>query len=236
MRCLEQFELFWDDEIDFQSRHLESYQSVLTQLIEADQVYACSCNRKQLAAYDGIYPQICRTKQLNFSRDTAIRLKTHNHQIRFLDGIQSEISCSLLTEQGDFVVKRKDGFFAYQLAVVVDDYRQGITNIVRGFDLLESTPRQIYLQQLMGYPIPHYSHIPIIVDAHGQKLSKQTQAEAVQPAEAQKILFKLLQMLRQDPPTELRYASITEILEWGIRNWRIDQLQNMQSLQIMPIN
>ena len=232
LRCLEHFELFWDGEIDFQSQHLETYQSALDQLVKGDYVYACSCNRKQLLAHQGIYPQTCRNKQLDLNHDVAIRIKTQNDPVSFADGIQGQICSRLLTEQGDFVIKRKDGFFAYQLAVVVDDYRQGITEVVRGCDLLESTSRQIYLQQVLGYPTPHYSHIPIIVDAQGQKLSKQTQAEAVRPEQAHRTLWGLLEWLNQQPPPELQYASKTEILDWGIRNWRKDQLQQQQTLQL----
>lgn len=235
LRCLEHFELFWDGEIDFQSQHLDSYQSALEQLIKDDYVYACSCNRKQLATHLGVYPQTCRTKQLELSGDIAIRLKTQDRPMDFSDGIQGEIRCNLLQEQGDFVIKRKDGFFAYQLAVVVDDYRQGITDVIRGFDLLDSTPRQLYLQQLLGYPTPHYSHIPIIVDTQGQKLSKQTQAKAVQTDHPHRTLLQLLEMLRQQPPVELQYASIAEILDWAITNWQKDKLQHLQTLQ-HPIN
>lgn len=232
LRCLEHFELFWDGEIDFQSKHLETYQSALDQLLKGDYVYACSCNRKQLIAHQGIYPQTCRNKELALNNEVAIRIKTQNHPVSFTDGIQGQIYSHLLTEQGDFVIKRKDGFFAYQLAVVVDDYRLGITDVVRGFDLLESTPRQIYLQQLLNYPSPRYSHIPIIVDTQGQKLSKQTHAKAVRPDQANRTLWGLLEWLNQQPPPELQYASITEILDWAIRNWRKDQLQHQQTLQL----
>jgi glutamyl-Q tRNA(Asp) synthetase len=235
LHCLEHFELLWDGEIDFQSRHLERYQSALEQLIADQHVYACSCNRKQLSSQQGIYPQTCRTKQLDLTGDVAIRLKTEDLPLNFLDGIQNSISCNLLKEQGDFVIKRKDGFFAYQLAVVVDDHRQGITDVVRGFDLLDSTPRQIYLQQLLAYPTPRYSHIPIIVDAQGQKLSKQTQAEAVRTDQPHQTLLQLLEMLGQQPPSELRYASVTEILNWAISNWQKHRLQQQQTVQL-PFN
>lgn len=235
MRCLEFFELFWDGEIDFQSQHLDSYQSALEELIKGDYVYACSCNRKQLSKHQGIYPQTCRHKQLKLTDNIAIRVKTQDYPLNFTDGIQGLVNCNLESELGDFVIKRKDGFFAYQLAVVIDDYRQGITNVVRGFDLLDSTPRQIYLHYLLDLPTPHYSHIPIIIDAHGQKLSKQTQAEAVRPEQAHNTLLQLLNMLGQQPPAKLQYEPIREILNWAIKNWRIDQLQNQQKLE-MPLN
>ena len=235
LRCLEHFGLTWDGEVDFQSQHLDSYQLALEQLLKDRHVYACSCNRKQLASQQGIYPQTCRTKQLDLSGDVAIRLKTEDQTLNFSDGIQHAISCNLLREQGDFVIKRKDGFFAYQLAVVVDDQRQGITDIVRGFDLLDSTPRQIYLQQLLGYPTPRYSHIPIIVDAQGQKLSKQTQAKAVQTDQVHSTLLQLLELLKQQPPSELHYASVAELLDWAIKNWQKHRLHNQQTVQL-PIN
>lgn len=219
LRCLDFFQLHWDGPIDYQQQHLDAYQAALIRLIANDHVYACDCSRKDRLTQSAVYPQICRKKSLPIKNEVALRLKTTNQDIRFQDAIQGPFHCRLESEQGDFVIKRKDGLFAYQLAVVIDDYRQGITDVVRGADLLDSTPRQVYLQQLLGYPHPSYSHIPVIVDTEGHKLSKQTGAQAVELKEAPATLFKLLQMLKQRPTEGLQNASIAEILTWAIAHW-----------------
>jgi glutamyl-Q tRNA(Asp) synthetase len=145
--------------------------------------------------------------------------------ISFEDALQGHITQHLENEIGDFVVKRADGFFAYQLAVVVDDTFQGITHIVRGADLLHSTPRQIYLQQLLGLTNPYYIHLPIAVNAQGEKLSKQTLAHAISTSNVVATLFSVLEFLQQQPPAELRDGSIEEVLQWAIVNWKLAQLK-----------
>ena len=132
----------------------------------------------------------------------------------------------MATEVGDFVVLRADGLFAYQLAVVVDDAFQGITDVVRGADLLYSTPRQIYLQRLLGLATPAYMHLPVVVNAQGEKLSKQTLARPVGKNNAASILFDALVFLHQQPPAELQHGMIEQILAWAISNWRPNLLSN----------
>lgn len=219
LTCLDFFQLHWDGVVDYQNHHLEAYQAALNRLIADDHVYACDCSRKDRLPQSAVYPQICRNKSLPIKNEVALRLKTTNQDTHFHDAIQGAFHCRLESEQGDFVIKRKDGLFAYQLAVVIDDYRQGITDVVRGADLLDSTPRQVYLQQLLGYPQPAYSHIPVIVDTEGHKLSKQTGAQAVELKDAPTTLFKLLQMLKQQPPEGLQNASVPEVLTWAIAHW-----------------
>ncbi len=140
--------------------------------------------------------------------------------ITFDDALQGHIAQDLERDIGDFVVKRADGLFAYQLAVVVDDAMQGITHIVRGADLLLSTPRQIYLQKLLGLPTPEHWHLPIVVNAQGEKLSKQTLAHPIEKNKVSETLFAALEFLRQQPPAELKSGKAEEILDWAIAHWR----------------
>ena len=235
LKCLERFELFWDDEVDYQSRHLAEYAQALEQLIAQQHVYGCRCNRKQLLAMSGPYSGACRELCLPLQADVALRLSCPDSVLSIKDGLQGAVDCNLAREQGDFVIRRKDGLYAYQLAVVVDDYRQGITHVVRGFDLLDSTPRQVYLQQLLGLPQPVYSHVPVIVAADGFKLSKQTQAQAVNLTQPARTLCLLLDLLDQQPPAELQHASVSEILSWAIAHWHIDHLAGQRTIQLPAI-
>jgi glutamyl-Q tRNA(Asp) synthetase len=151
--------------------------------------------------------------------------------IEFDDALQGHITQHLENEIGDFVVKRADGLFAYQLAVVADDAFQGITHILRGADLLHSTPRQIYLQRLLGLPTPHYMHLPIVVNAQGEKLSKQTLAQAIGTNNVAATLTSVLGFLQQQPPDELRKGSVEEVLNWAIKHWQLKQLQSLQEIR-----
>ncbi len=150
--------------------------------------------------------------------------------ISFDDRVQGNFFQHLENDVGDFVIKRKEGLFAYQLAVVVDDAYQRITDIVRGIDLLDSTPRQIYLQQLLGFPTPAYAHIPVLINAQGQKLGKQQYAQAVDTVRPSQILFKALQRLRQNPERDIEALSPEEILAWGISNWDIKKLAGIKQI------
>ncbi len=153
-----------------------------------------------------------------------------NGQLEFDDELQGRITQHLESEIGDFVVKRADGLFAYQLAVVVDDAFQGITHIVRGADLLASTPRQLHLQRLLGLPTPHYMHLPVAVNEEGEKLSKQTLAAPVDASQPAATLFGILRFLRQQPPADLAGGSVRTMLEWAIRNWDATKLRGIHTL------
>ena len=150
--------------------------------------------------------------------------------IKFNDALQGHITQHLETEIGDFVVKRADSLFAYQLAVVVDDAFQDITHVVRGADLLHSTPRQIYLQRLLGFPTPAYMHLPIAVNTQGEKLSKQTLAPAVAADDVVATLITVLEFLRQQPPAELRQGSVDEVLGWAVGNWQPERVTGCRQL------
>jgi glutamyl-Q tRNA(Asp) synthetase len=221
LKTLEVFGLHWDGGIAFQSRHLDSYNEAIHTFTKTGLTYPCTCSRKALsfAPSSAIYPGICRNARTSDVVSHALRIKTDNRIIAFHDRLQGLIADNLAGQHGDFIVKRKDHVIAYQLAVVLDDDRQHITHVVRGIDLLESTPKQIYLQHILELPTPRYMHVPVIIDARGHKLSKQTQAPAVDLKTPPTVMFELLSLLKQNPPGELRHASCAEQLDWAVIHW-----------------
>lgn len=218
--CLQRFGLHWDGEVYYQSQHIDTYLTAIAQLQSRQQVYPCTCSRKRLVDYPGVYPGFCRDRQAAENKEHALRIKTDATLIRFDDRIQGPISENMALQHGDFIVKRKDGIIAYQLAVVIDDRAQRVNQVVRGFDLLDSTPKQLFLHGLLGYPPPTYMHVPIIVDSQGRKLSKQTRAQAVDDARPARTLFLLLNLLKQNPPDKLRNAAIDDMLDWAVAHWQ----------------
>jgi len=235
LRTLDTFGLHSDEPVLHQSLRTAAHEETLQKLQVLGAVYPCGCTRKEIAdsalhGIDGqIYPGTCH-KGIPLGREARVwRVRTNNKAITFSDTLQGRITQHLESEIGDFVVKRADGLFAYQLAVVVDDSFQSITHVVRGADLLASTPRQIYLQQLLGLPTPTYMHLPVAVDMQGEKLSKQTLAQPVENNNAASTLFDALVFLRQQPPAELRLNTIEEILAWAIENWQPDKLLNFSA-------
>ncbi len=237
LKTLEAFGLLWDNEVAYQSQQIEQYLSALEQLQQQQLLYPCNCTRKGLIRYyqqssgPAIYPGFCRNKTISENQPHALRIKTENINITFTDQLQGDIIENLQQLHGDFILKRKDRIIAYQLAVVVDDHLQGITEVVRGIDLLDSTIKQIYLQQKLGLEQPRYFHIPVIVDQQGCKLSKQTFAAAVDPETANFTLHKLLILLNQSPPDELNKASVQQQLDWAIENWEPEQLKKLRAIR-----
>lgn len=229
LRALEQCHLHWDDTVLYQSQRYPAYQAAITRLEENSLVFACRCSRQQIQEAGGIYPGTCRTHHQPV-KDAALRCKVSNAGIAFMDRIQGKQSQNLEREIGDFVIKRKDGLYAYQLAVVVDDAYQGISHVVRGIDLMDSTARQIYLQQQLQLATPVYAHIPVIVNKQGQKLSKQHGAAAVDTQQPSRLLFTCLDYLGQDPDPGLAKASPAEILDWGIHHWNPGRLSQTAEL------
>ena len=225
-RSLEAHGLYWDGPVLFQSDRLEAYRVALDVLCGRDLVYPCSCSRSELAAtatsgaFGQIYPGHCRTGSRRRGGRHAWRVRTDDEVVVFVDRRIGRYGQRLAREVGDFVVRRADGLFAYQLAVVVDDAWQGVTEVVRGQDLLDNTPRQILLQRLLGYRQPAYLHLPLVCDALGQKLSKQTFAKALDDDRASDNLFAALTVLGMTPPSALCVATVAEQLEWAIRHWR----------------
>ena len=230
IETLQHYGLHWQGDIQFQSDRLDHYEKIIALLRQQQLAYPCSCSRKQLAGAV-IYPQFCREQPINTDTPHALRIKTHPQAISFDDELQGHFCHDIAEQHGDFIIKRKDNITAYQLAVVIDDYQQNISHVVRGFDLIEQTPKQLYLQSLLGYPAPTYCHVPIITHQNGEKLSKQTCAEAVSQKTPQKTLFLLLELLKQKPPNSLKNASVTNTLDWAAEHWQIRHLRNIQSLR-----
>ncbi len=213
--------LHWDGNVLYQSERQPSYLAALDKLQEKGLIYYCQCNRQRIQAIGGIYDGHCRCLQLA-AKDSAIRLNVgdeDNEPIGFTDLIMGQYQQCLKSDVGDFVLRRRDGLFSYQLTVVVDDDYQGITDIMRGSDLLDSTPRQLYLQQCLNYSQPNYAHLPVALNTDGQKLSKQNHAAALIPGHETRNLYTALTWLQQKPPAELAYWSIAEILDWAIAHW-----------------
>ena len=230
LRTLEACGMPWDGPVLYQSTRNATYQAVLDQLSLKGEVYGCSCTRREIAdsgihGIDGpVYPGTCRSGIAAGRVARATRMRTQGARIHFTDTIQGEITQDVENEAGDFVLARADGFFAYQLAVVVDDHAQGITHVVRGADLLDSTPRQIWLQQRLGLPTPEYAHLPVAVNANGEKLSKQTYARPVDADKPAPLLAAALRFLGQQVPSHLAFASIETIWQWALANWRIKDI------------
>lgn len=199
LATLEAFGLVPDGPVLRQSQRAAAYEQALDCLLAAGQAYACACSRAELAAHGGRHPAHCvATPAAIVGRPAALRLRVGTARIGFEDGLQGRYAQDLAVEVGDFVVRRSEGWAAYQLAVVVDDAAQGITHVVRGADLLDSTPRQILLQRLLGLPTPRYLHLPLLVDAAGQKLSKSEGAAALDRGDPLPALNRAWQLLGQD--------------------------------------
>lgn len=241
LRTLQAFGLQWDGDIEIQSTRKALYDAALQRLHSRGHTYACACSRKEIAdsaiaGLEGlVYPGTCRKKGLA-EQGKAIRVCTSNEIISFADLVQGEIEQRIEQEIGDFVLKRRDGLFAYQLAVVADDAGQGITHVVRGADLLDSTPRQIILQHLLGYPTPQYLHIPVAVNALGQKLSKQTLASAVSTSSdaAHRMLLSALRYLGQSTADVEKSLPPSEFLALATQNWNRSSIPRVRTKQVNP--
>lgn len=227
LKTLHAFNLHWDDSVVYQSQYLDIYDEVLNELAKNKLIYPCTCSRKTLT---DIYSGVCRDKQTLPKSPYSLRIKTDNRIISFQDELQGLVSHDLAEQDGDFILKRKDQIIAYQFAVVIDDDQQQVNHVVRGFDLLDSTPKQIYIQQILGLMTPNYMHVPVIIDEHGYKLSKQTLATAVDLQNPQTVIFKLLTLLKQNPPSELQHAPSAELLDWAIKNWNPALLKNFHAI------
>jgi glutamyl-Q tRNA(Asp) synthetase len=219
LKTLAAFGFEWDGEVLFQTRRIEAYVDALEQLKQNGLAYACACSRKEIAdsathaAIDGglAYPGTCRNGLPSGREARAWRLRVDAREIAFDDRLQGRLAQHLERDVGDFVLRRADGLFAYQLAVVVDDAWQGVTHVVRGADLLASTPRQIWLQRCLGYPEPHYAHLPVAANPAGEKLSKQTRAQALRVEQASAELVRALVFLGQPVTEDLAHASVGEV-------------------------
>jgi len=242
-RTLESFGFEWDGSIHFQSDRIEDYGDALDRLQAAGMAYACRCSRAMLAsaqladpAAEPVYPGTCRGISGTPAGPHAWRFAIDSGAgpVEFTDAFQGAYRQDCRHEAGDFVIKRRDGFFAYHLAVVVDDARQGVSEVVRGADLLSSTPRQILLQRALGLPTPRYGHLPVLVEPDGRKLAKSRHALPLAANEASSQLWQVLTWLEQSPPREFARAPVRDTWAWAIPNWKPARLQGIRERRLPP--
>ena len=229
LRTLEAFGLHWDGIVECQSARIAHYREALEALMARGLTFECSCTRREREGQGG-YPGTCRSGPQR-PGPTATRLRVSGGTLCFEDRVQGRCSFAM-SERGDVVVRRRDGVFAYQLAVVVDDALQGITDVVRGADLLDSTPWQISLQQALGFTLPQYLHLPLIREPDGRKLAKSRRCVALDPARAGAQLFRVLALLRQEPPAELELEPASSVLRWACQHWRPERLQALREIRL----
>ena len=235
LRTLEAYGFEWDGEVMWQSRRAEAYAAALERLREAGQVYACACSRKTLAAgtrrgVDGfVYPGTCRGRPPR--PGMALRFHVPAVRVVFQDGLLGRVACDVARECGDFVLRRADGVYTYQIAVVVDDAEQGITHVVRGADLLASTPRQLVLQAALGFPQPAYLHLPLALDQEGFKLSKQTLAMPLDDARPLPFLQRAAEFLGMEMEPA---GSLAEFWGQARASWRSRTRLPVRSKHLEP--
>lgn len=228
LHTLEAHGLYWTGPVNYQSSRSAAYNQAMQRLLGCKLAYPCGCSRRnRVIGHSGqsIYPGTCRQGLLPGMRARTVRVRTHNDSIRFVDGLMGLQEQRLEYDVGDFVIRRAEGFFAYHLAVVVDDADQEITHVLRGADLLDSTPRQIHLQRCLGYNSPRYTHVPIVVDHSGQKLNKSSGARALNRNNNGNNLWYALKILDQKPPQSLRRATPQTIWEWAYENWSLSKIK-----------
>ena len=238
LRTLAGFGFEWDGEVVVQSHRVDLYHGALLRLQADGSVYPCACSRSEIAAatrtpaIDGglLYPGRCRGGLAEGRAARAWRLRVPDREFSFIDRIQGPSRQNLAREVGDFILLRADGQYAYQLAVVIDDALQGVNAVVRGVDLLDSTARQMWLQQCLGLPPPRYAHLPVVVNALGEKLSKQTLAAAVTPAGGSAVLASALQFLGHELPGELRAAPLAEFWSWAVSAWSMARVPAVRAI------
>ena len=240
LRTLEAFGFEWDGAVLYQSRRHAAYAAALERLKAAGMAYGCACSRKEIAdsathvAIDGglAYPGTCRSGLFADRQARAWRLRVNDEPVAFGDRLQGRVVQHLESDVGDFVLLRADGMYAYQLAVTVDDDFQQISSIVRGADLLASTPRQIWLQRCLGFSTPVYAHLPVAANSAGEKLSKQTRAAPLKTGEAAAELVRALTFLGQPVPPALTKASVAEVWAWARAHWSFDAIPRRPAIRV----
>ena len=237
LRTLEAFGLHWDGPVRYQHTRVEAYRAIIEQLQSRGQVYACDCERRDYAAQGAPgevrYPGRCRLRKVPTASPHALRLCTQGcGSLTLTDRAQGEYTQDVEAEVGDFVLWRKDGFPAYQLAVVVDDEDQGITDVVRGMDLLDNTPRQRLLQSRLGFAAPTTLHLPLLLDERGDKLAKSRQSLPVEVHRRSAVLLAILTALRLPMPESLRHAPVEELLAYAVPQWDSARLRNLRTITL----
>jgi glutamyl-Q tRNA(Asp) synthetase len=228
LRTLEAFALHWDGEVVYQRARRTQYLEAIDELSARGLTFECSCSRRELES-DAGYPGTCRDRPSR-PGPTATRFRVGEAQLVLEDRAQGRCTFAL-AERGDVVIRRRDGVVAYQLAVVVDDAWQGVTDVVRGTDLLDSTPWQRALQRALGLPTPAYLHLPLVVEPDGQKLAKARRSLPLDARDAGARLHEALRLLSQDPPAELKLESAAAVLAWGESHWRPEQFRRMEKIR-----
>ncbi|QLG87721.1 tRNA glutamyl-Q(34) synthetase GluQRS [Chitinibacter bivalviorum] len=238
LSTLERFGFEWDGAVLWQSQRELRYRAMLERLIEAGAAYQCTCTRKMIQS-DGLlgidgarYVGRCRERSMMETVKAAYRIKVSNDLLEVVDRVQGVVSQRLFDDLGDFVIRRADGLWAYQLAVVVDDADSGVTHIVRGADLLDSTPRQRYVQQVLNLYQPQYLHIPVITNSRGEKLSKQTLAPALLSSNEAAQLWQALYLLWQQPLIDMKAAPLFELWEWALESWDVAKIPQKRSVAV----
>ena len=231
LRTLEGFGFQWDGEVVYQSTRTPSYEAALETLERRGLTFPCSCSRAQLADEER-YPGHCRERPLIDNSPTATRLRVEPGYIQFTDRIQGTFRQDVAAAVGDLVLRRRDYLHTYALAVVVDDARENISRIVRGADLLDNTPRQIYLQRLLGLPTPEYAHVAVLMEPDGKKLAKSSRSVHLEVDTAVSQLYRVFELLNLGPPSELKTANIPDVWCWAIRQWMNAPILRHLSLQL----
>ncbi|WP_042860755.1 tRNA glutamyl-Q(34) synthetase GluQRS [Dickeya sp. NCPPB 3274] len=220
LRQLEQYGLLWDGDVVYQSRRHDLYRAVLADLQRQGKCYYCTCTRQRIQQIGGHYDGHCRDRGLP-SNQAALRLRQSQPVLSFHDRLRGQIDADPMLAREDFIIHRRDGLFAYNLAVVVDDHDQGVTEIVRGADLIEPTVRQLSLYHQLDYPAPTYVHLPLALNGDGNKLSKQNHAPALPDGDPRAVLAQALAFLRQPLPAHWRDLDRDALLAWAIAHWSL---------------
>jgi glutamyl-Q tRNA(Asp) synthetase len=230
LTTLEDFGFEWDSDVLYQNSKLNRYQEAVNDLLKQQRAYPCSCSKKSLIKQTGqtegeiVYPGFCRNKKLEESPQHSIRLRCDNELIYFDDAIQGKQAINLENIKGDFVIQRRDRHFSYQLASGIDDAEQGITEVVRGADLLNCTPCQLHVQRMLNLPSPQYCHLPIALNEAGQKLSKQSHAKPITSKNSVLLLYEALKFLGQKPPIDIMKGSQQELWLWAKAHWQLNSI------------
>jgi glutamyl-Q tRNA(Asp) synthetase len=231
LRTLEAHGLQWDDKVDYQTEHLDKYQAAVETLAGRKLIFYCRCSRRSLSRM-GVYPGKCRDN-VELQQDAAIRIRVDEARITFTDLIQGRQLEHLAETVGDFIIRRRDGLIAYQLATAVDDGDPRITHVARGSDLLSNTSRQLYLMALLDLSPPIYAHVPTLVDANGKKLSKQSHAPPVDASRPAANLLSVFGYLGLKPPGDPYSWNPDTLLAWGCENWSLQRLTGRSTVSVV---
>ncbi len=231
LSTLEAFGLHWDESVLYQSQQSELYAHTLNELQQQGLSYYCQCTRSEIKRLGGIYQGYCRSLQ-HPTKNSATRLINQHCIHQFDDIFQGKVNCDKNLAAEDFIIHRKDGLFAYQLAVVVDDIFQNINHVIRGCDLLEPTARQLTLFTALKKKAPQYGHVPLAITEQGYKLSKQNKATAIDNNNPQPALFSALEFLGQAPEPDLIHEKVTDMISWAIKHWSREKVAQVEQQKI----